>query len=69
MAGLASLGRKLALIGEARLTGLGIFDLVEHPGNTRPAIFGLILGAGALLDVAKVGKAALLQRAIGRMTW
>ncbi|QPH06483.1 hypothetical protein C2857_004988 [Epichloe festucae Fl1] len=60
--GLATLGRFLATLGELGNIGQGIYDIVDDPKSAPLAIFGIILGAGALKDIAKVRKAADLQR-------
>ncbi|KAI1361353.1 hypothetical protein F5Y08DRAFT_314931 [Xylaria arbuscula] len=57
-AGLATLGRYIALIGEAGGVGQGIYEIASDPDSLPLAIFDLILGAGAIRDAATVGKAA-----------
>jgi hypothetical protein len=58
----ANIGRIIALAGLAGNTALGIYDVVKDPSNAPLAIFGLILEPLALMDVAKVSKAASFAR-------
>jgi hypothetical protein len=62
IAALATIGRIIALAGVAGNVALGIHDVVENKDNPALAIFGLILEPLALLDVAKVSKAAQVKR-------
>ncbi|OLN89005.1 hypothetical protein CCHL11_06054 [Colletotrichum chlorophyti] len=71
--GLTTLGRIFIGIGEAGALGQGIYDVVQDPKSAPFLIFDLILGAGALRDVAKVGRAAQIRRdmkpeAVGKLS-
>ncbi|KAI0540897.1 hypothetical protein GGR58DRAFT_511384 [Xylaria digitata] len=57
-AGLATLGRYIALIGEGAGFGEGIYDIASDPDSLPLAIFDLVLGGAGIRDAAKVGKAA-----------
>ncbi|KAJ5176494.1 uncharacterized protein N7482_002371 [Penicillium canariense] len=65
ISGLASIGRFIALAGEATMVGLGIYSVVDDPSSAPFLIFGYILSAGALTDAVKVSKAARARRAMG----
>lgn len=62
IARLGTLARTLALIGEAGQAALHIYSIVDNPDNAPLAIFGLVLGAGALRDITKVAPAAKAAR-------
>ncbi|KAI1115627.1 killer toxin subunits alpha/beta [Nemania sp. NC0429] len=57
-AGLASLGRIIALLGEAGGVAQGIYDIVNDPSSAPLAIFDIVLGAAGIRDAAAIGKAA-----------
>ncbi|TGJ87370.1 hypothetical protein E0Z10_g1365 [Xylaria hypoxylon] len=57
-AGLATLGRYIALIGESAGVGQGIYEIANDPDSLPLAIFDLVLGGAGIRDAAKVGKAA-----------
>ncbi|KAJ5214661.1 hypothetical protein N7449_001830 [Penicillium cf. viridicatum] len=64
--GLASIGRFIALVGEASLVGMDIYSIVDDPSSVPFLIFGYILSADALTDAVKVNKAAKARRRLGK---
>lgn len=71
VAGLLNVGRLIVVLGEMGAGAVGIYDVIQNPDDPL-AIFGLILGVGALADLTKVTKAASLRRSfddasIGKM--
>ncbi|XP_044724772.1 putative glycoside hydrolase family 18 protein [Hirsutella rhossiliensis] len=64
VASLAGVARILATIGVAGDVALGIYEIVDDVHNAPLAIFGLILEPLALVDVAKISKAARVRRAM-----
>ncbi|KAH7310815.1 hypothetical protein B0I35DRAFT_358159 [Stachybotrys elegans] len=64
IATLANIGRIIAMVGIAGNVALGIHDVVDNKDNPALAIFGLVLEPLAILDVAKMSKAAQVKRAM-----
>ncbi|KAL5362439.1 hypothetical protein BJX96DRAFT_177152 [Aspergillus floccosus] len=62
--GFATVGRFLALAGEAALTGVDIYSVANDPSSAPFVVFSYILGAGALADAVKINKAAAARRAM-----
>ncbi|KAI0543297.1 glycoside hydrolase [Xylaria curta] len=57
-AGLVSLGRIIAILGETGGVIEGIYDIANDPESAPLAIFGIVLGVAGIRDAAQVGKAA-----------
>nr|XP_036590015.1 glycoside hydrolase family 18 protein [Colletotrichum truncatum]KAF6802020.1 glycoside hydrolase family 18 protein [Colletotrichum truncatum] len=62
VARLATIGRAIAMLGEAGGIAYDVASIVDDPDNAPMAVFGLILGVGALRDSAKVIKASSAAR-------
>lgn len=58
IARLGTIGRAIAMLGEAGQGAFDIYAVVDNPDSEPLAVFGLVLGAGALRDINKVGQAA-----------
>lgn len=64
-AGLASMARIIALVGEAANAGLSIYEIVDDPKSAPMAVMGMLLGAAALPRVpASFSKMGNLMRAM-----
>jgi chitinase len=62
-AGLASLARAITLIGEVANNAFSIYDIVGDPQSAPMAIFGMLLGGGALSrDADSLAKMGALRR-------
>ncbi|KAK1763783.1 glycoside hydrolase superfamily [Phialemonium atrogriseum] len=62
IARLGTIGRAIAMLGEVGHGAFDIYAVVDNPDSVPLAIFGLVLGAGALRDINKVGQAAKAAR-------
>ncbi|KAH8645559.1 hypothetical protein BGZ60DRAFT_334555, partial [Tricladium varicosporioides] len=64
VAGMATIGRIVALMGTLGNVAFDSYTIVKDPANAPLAIFGLILAPLGLSDVVAIGKAARIARAI-----
>ncbi|KXJ84788.1 hypothetical protein Micbo1qcDRAFT_226918 [Microdochium bolleyi] len=64
VAALANVARIAIMAGTAGNVALGIYEIIDDPKNAPLAIFGIILEPFALMDIAKVSKAARARRAM-----
>ncbi|KAH8892724.1 glycoside hydrolase, partial [Thozetella sp. PMI_491] len=62
IAGVAAIARIAALIGTLGDVAMDIYSLVDDPSNAPLAIFGLITGPLAIMDIAQIAKAARVKR-------
>ncbi|KXJ85657.1 hypothetical protein Micbo1qcDRAFT_127692 [Microdochium bolleyi] len=64
VAALANVARIAIMAGTVGNVALGIYEIIDDPKNAPLAIFGIILEPFALMDIAKVSKAARARRAM-----
>lgn len=62
VAGMATIGRTVALLGTLGNVAYDSYTIVKDPANAPLAIFGLILAPLGLSDVVAIGKAAGIAR-------
>jgi chitinase len=55
-AGLATLGRTIAIVGEASNAAYDVYQTVQDPKSAVVNILGMLLGVGAIARVERTGK-------------
>ncbi|KAJ5274037.1 killer toxin alpha/beta [Penicillium angulare] len=60
--GLADMATVLSIAGTAADIGLGVEDIVKHPGNAALDIMNIVFDLGSLTSVSKASKAAKIRR-------
>ncbi|KAJ5081191.1 killer toxin alpha/beta [Penicillium angulare] len=60
--GLADMATVLSIAGTAADIGLGVEDIVKHPGNAALDIMNIVFDVGSLTSVSKASKAAKVRR-------
>ncbi|KXJ87032.1 hypothetical protein Micbo1qcDRAFT_125215 [Microdochium bolleyi] len=66
IAGLANIGRIIAILGAGANTAMEVYNIVDDPANAPLAIFSIILEPLSLLNIDKIARAAQARRSMSK---